>query len=175
MRPGVDYRNLYCVRGEEGGGVIFDCIHEIDYLCWILGPVVDISCSCGKLSDLEMDCEDWAVVILTHESGARSEIHLDYLQRFKQRGCEIAGSEGTLQWRSDGKQPEACSVRLYEDSQSSWSDLYVTDDEDSSGIYMEMMRDFLSDRPSDRLSTFEDGACAVEVARKARVLGECCL
>ncbi len=171
MRPGADYRELYCAKVADGGGVIFDCIHEIDYLRWILGPVIDISCHWSKLSPLEIDGEDWAVIILEHESGARSEIHLDYIQQFKQRGCEIVGSEGTLLWRSEGKQPEACSVRIFETSSKAWSDLHVVEDEDSGNIYEEMMKDFLSEAPSDQLSTFKDGAAAVGLARQARAAG----
>ena len=39
MRPGADYRTLYCASAAAGGGVILDAIHEIDYLIWLFGAV----------------------------------------------------------------------------------------------------------------------------------------
>ena len=36
---GRDYRTLYAARRADGGGVIFDSIHEIEYLAWLLGQV----------------------------------------------------------------------------------------------------------------------------------------
>src|SRR5690606_39630480 len=42
-----------------------------------------------------------------------SEIHLDYLQQHKRRGCEVVGRAGTLLWESEGKNPEHCRVRLF--------------------------------------------------------------
>ncbi|MBG84515.1 MAG: hypothetical protein CMJ40_08220 [Phycisphaerae bacterium] len=172
MRPGVDYRNIYCASMKDGGGVIFDCIHEIDYLSWLLGPVEAITGSCSRLSDLEIDGEDWAVIIMRHRSGARSEIHLDYLQRFKQRGCEIVGSEGTVSWSSSGKSPEDCRVSLFECGQEEWEELYASDPINDGCPYSEMIEDFLSAEPSDRLSTFEDGVRAVQLAHEARKQGQ---
>ncbi|MAB87019.1 MAG: hypothetical protein CML51_06955 [Rhodobacteraceae bacterium] len=172
MRPGVDYRDIYCSKVNDGGGVIFDCIHEIDYLLWLLGPVEGISGTSARLSDLEIDGEDWAVLIMRHASGARSEIHLDYLQRFKQRGCEVIGSEGTVSWSSLGKNPEHCRVSLFECEHEEWKELFSSDPLKHGCPYSEMIEDFLSAEPSDRLSTFEDGVRAVELAHLARKRGQ---
>ena len=110
MRPGVDYRTLYAGRRADGGGVIFDSIHEIDYLAWLLGPVGSVACEAARLGGLDIDVEDHAVMNLAHASGAYSNVQLDFPRRRKSRGCEIVGSEGTLTWHSDGKLPERCIV-----------------------------------------------------------------
>ena len=39
MRKNVDYEKVYCSKFHKGGGVIFDTIHEIDYLWWLFGSV----------------------------------------------------------------------------------------------------------------------------------------
>src|SRR5262249_44881068 len=37
-RPGTDYRKSYSASSERGGGVLLDCIHEIDLALWYFGP-----------------------------------------------------------------------------------------------------------------------------------------
>ena len=139
MRPGTDYRTLYCARREQGGGVILDAIHEIDYLTWFFGPVERVMCEAGKLSDLDIDVEDYAALCMCHSGGTRSEIHLDYVQRTKRRGCEIVGSEGTLVWLSEGKAPECCSVRFYRAVERRWDTLMTSENVDTRRPYMDLM------------------------------------
>jgi predicted dehydrogenase len=122
MRPSVDYRTLY-VASKRAGDIILDCIHEIDYLMWLLGPVARANASGRKLSDLEIEAGDFAAVVLDHRGGSTSLVTLDYLRRCKQRGCEIVGDRGTLIWSSEGKDPEQCSVRLFEASTGQWTTL----------------------------------------------------
>ena len=100
MRSDVDYRDLYCAHKETGGGAILDVIHEIDYLTWLLGPVIAVNCVADKISNLDINVEDFASMILTHQSGARSSVHVDYLKPFKRRGCEIVGDKGMILWQS---------------------------------------------------------------------------
>ena len=64
MRPGRDYRELYAARRAEGGGVVLDAVHEIDYLSWLFGPVARVACRAGKLSDLDIDVEDHALLTI---------------------------------------------------------------------------------------------------------------
>jgi predicted dehydrogenase len=96
--PWEDYRQTYSARADLGGGVIFDAIHEIDYIRWLLGEIVGVFCVAGKLSGLEIDTEDTAALLLRFESGALGEVHLDYIQRTYSRTCQIIGEEGTIHW-----------------------------------------------------------------------------
>ena len=97
----------------EEGGVVLDGIHELDYLGWLFGSIEYVVSETGRLSDLEIQAEDYSSMIIGHCGGVRSEVHLDYLRRAKRRGCEIAGTQGILDWQSEGKAPEDCMVRLY--------------------------------------------------------------
>ena len=88
----------------------------------MLGPVQSCIADTDQISDLEIEAEDYSCMVLQHKSKVRSEIHLDYLRRFKRRGCEIVGSDGSLDWLSEGKNPEQCKVRLYT-SDAGWRTL----------------------------------------------------
>ena len=111
MRKGIDYRNLY-VSSKEQGGVIFDCIHEIDYVQWIFGKGNYHSSKRFKLSNLDILSEDYATISMIHESGFLSEIQLDFIRETKQRGCNIYGSDGIIEWQSLGKNPSTDYVRI---------------------------------------------------------------
>ena len=143
MRPDLDYRKLYCASRKQGGGVLLDCIHEIDYLHWFFGSIEKQGAFIDKLSNLEIDVEDYACLCLKHTQGPVSEIHMDYLRPFKRRGCEIVGDQGMLFWQSEGKNPEQCSVRLYLERIKSWETLYRDDDLDVNMPYQLMIKEFI--------------------------------
>ncbi len=97
-RPRRDYRDNYAVRREEGGGILLDAIHELDYLGWLLGDVVEVFCACGHVSDLAGDTEDLAEITLRFASGALGQVHLDYFRRAYRRTLEVIGAEGVIEW-----------------------------------------------------------------------------
>ena len=169
MRPGADYRTLYCARAETGGGVILDAIHEIDYLTWLFGPVERVTAEAGTIGDLDIDVEDYAALTLTHVGGVRSEIHLDYLQRSKRRGCEIVGTEGTLVWTSEGKSPEQCLVRFRAPGSNGWDTILDEPALDTDAPYAELMRRFLDGNRCDAvLLDVRGGAEALAIAVAAQ-------
>jgi predicted dehydrogenase/RimJ/RimL family protein N-acetyltransferase len=97
--PLEDYRTGYSARRELGGGVLLDvAVHELDYLLWLLGPARAVSAIARRVSDLEIDVEDVALVALELESGAIAEVSVDYLDHCYARGCRIVGAERTLRW-----------------------------------------------------------------------------
>jgi len=96
--PNEDYRSGYSARKELGGGVILDYIHEIDYIRWMLGEVAAVVCFAGKLSQLEIETEDTAEILLRFTRGAVCGVHMDYVQRPYSRTCHIVGESGTIRW-----------------------------------------------------------------------------
>lgn len=169
MRPGADYRELYCSRMESGGGVIFDAIHELDYLMWLFGSVSAVGANKARLSDLDIDVEDFANIVLEHSNGIRSVITIDYLRPWKRRGCEIICQDGMLIWNSEGKQPERCEVRMYQVAKANWEVIFTSDDLDPEQPYIDMMADFFSavEGHQSRLQTLEEARDRLEVALKA--------
>lgn len=166
MRPDGDYKSLYASSRKEGGGVILDAIHEIDYLSWFFGDVLSVTADTGTLSDLEIDVEDYATIIMNHSAGMRSVITVDYLQQYKRRGCEIIGSNGTLIWQSEGKSPEQCIVKLYDKNQSAWEVLYEDRDLNTSRPYEVMIEKFVKaiTQNDTELASVREGASALKVA-----------
>lgn len=113
--PYEDYRKSYSANKHLGGGAILDGIHEIDYIRWFLGEVQQVFCFAGKFSDIEIDTEDMAEILLKFETGAIAEVHLDYIQRTRGRSCYLIGDEGTIIW----EQNEA-TVRFYSAENGYW-------------------------------------------------------
>ena len=62
-RDGADYRNNYIVSGSTAGGIILEESHEFDYVKWLVGPVESVYCASARLSDLDMEAEDTALVV----------------------------------------------------------------------------------------------------------------
>jgi len=162
-RPNVDYRTSYSARADMGGGIVLDAIHEIDYLVWFFGPVDRVTAETGRLSDLAIDVEDYAMLALTHRNGVRSEIHLDCLQRSKRRGCEIVGTDGTLVWTSEGSAPEECLVRFFPPGNNQPETILYDPNLDPATPYIDLLQLYLSNRQTDN-SLLEGRGAADDLA-----------
>jgi len=97
-RPQQDYRASYNARRDLGGGIILDASHEMDYSRLLMGEIVAVSAVAGKLTALDIDVEDAALVLARFADGALGEWHLDTIQRAYTRGAKLVGEEGTLVW-----------------------------------------------------------------------------
>jgi predicted dehydrogenase len=96
--PWEDYRTSYATRKDLGGGVILTQSHEMDYLCWLFGPVKDVASFGGKLSDLDIDVEDVAKILFRFESGMVGSLDIDYLKKPPKRSLEIVTTTGRFYW-----------------------------------------------------------------------------
>lgn len=94
-RPGIDYRDTYSADKNLGGGVSIDLIHEWDYLKYLFGMPEKVFFTCGKKSDLELDCEDYAVYVAEYPDKV-VELHLDYFGRYTIREIMILTNEDTI-------------------------------------------------------------------------------
>lgn len=97
-RPGGDYRKSYSASLSRGGGAILDCIHEIDLALWYFGPGSLLAAVSAPAETLGLEVEGAAEILLKHDSGVLSSVHVNFVQRDYRRGCEVIGSEGTLYW-----------------------------------------------------------------------------
>jgi predicted dehydrogenase len=167
MRPGSDYRQLYAARKQEGGGVILDAIHELDYLSWLFGPIDRVGCRAATLGELDIETEDYAELSLLHAGGVRSLVQLDYLRRQKSRGCEVVGEKGTLIWHSDGKNPERCQVRLFDAEENAWRNLFSIPAVDINLPYFRLMEEFLSEVAGEGSGLLLDAGTAAHELRVA--------
>lgn len=169
-RPGTDYRQSNSARASLGGGIELELSHEIDYVQWLLGNVTSVSGLVDRLSDLQIDADDTAELLLKFSSGAVGSIHMDMAQRSVVRRCRVAGTEGTLEW--DGV---AGKVDRYVPGDG-WVTLHSGDGERNE-MYAEEMRHVLAcvrgeERPfvsgSDALHTIQ----IAQAARRSSAEGQ---
>ncbi len=164
-RPTQDYRQTVTARSDLGGGVLLELSHELDYARWMLGEVAAIDAHTARVSDLEIDVEDVADIVLQFDSGAVGNIHLDMLDRSATRRCRIVGTEGTLTWDLDGHR-----VRCYSAETRQWADVFAVKDFDCNEMYLNQLRHFL-DCVAGRATpavTGEDGLRTLQLVEAAR-------
>jgi predicted dehydrogenase len=101
-RPWQDYRKSYTARRELGGGILLDGSHEIDYVTWLFGAPREVSCMAGRVSQLDVNVEDCATILLVFPDGTRADVHVDFIQRSYTRGCTLVGPAGKLCWDFTG-------------------------------------------------------------------------
>jgi predicted dehydrogenase len=160
-RPGRDYRQTVSAKSVLGGGAVLELSHELDYARWLVGDVEAVAAQVAKVSDLEIDVEDVAQIILKFKSGAIGCIHLDMIQRPPTRACRVTGTEGTLAWDWADRR-----VRHFSAKRGEWADLLVEEEPDRNTMYLEELRHFFAcvkNRQSPAV-TGEDGRRTLEIA-----------
>lgn len=84
-RPNTDYRDSYSSKKEEGGGVLLDLSHEIDYVQWLFGKIEGIKSYQVKVSDLEIDSDDLTMLLGKTEKEVMVNISIDYISKITHR------------------------------------------------------------------------------------------
>lgn len=96
-RPGTDYRKSYSASPESGGAIL-DLIHEVDLALWYLGPASVQAALVLNADSLGLETDGLAEILLRHDSGAISSVHVNFVQRDYRRTCQVIGTEGTIGW-----------------------------------------------------------------------------
>ncbi len=138
-RPGADYRENYGASKEQGGGVILDMIHELDIARWIFGDVEEVTAVAGKRSDLDINVEDTAEIILRHSSGVLGQLGFSYATHGNIRSYHVAGAKGTLEWDFHTK-----AVRIFEAESKQWKTHAEFRDLDFNTPYLDMLKHFFA-------------------------------
>lgn len=165
-RPGTDYRASYSARRALGGGIVLDAIHELDYARWLLGETTHVACIADHVSDLEIDAEDVAAILLRFQNGAIVDVHLDYVQRAYSRSVSLIGALGTARW--DYTQRD---LQLFLAATGAWETVSLFEGEwDPNTMYLDEMRHFVRALDGDEapLADVSSGAASLAVALAAK-------
>lgn len=164
-RPAGDYRQGVSAKTELGGGALLELSHELDYVRWLVGEIQSVSSQIGRLSDLDIDVEDMAEIILHFCNGAIGSVHLDMVQRAATRFCRIIGTEGTIVWDGGSHQ-----VRIYSSKTNAWADLHPLQLIDRNDMYLRELRHFFDcvGGVSEPVISGEEGRRVLQIALAAR-------
>lgn len=172
-RRAVPYKESYSADPLQGG-VLLDCIHEIDLALWYFGKAELQNACVLPATSIGLTVDGLAELHLRHETNVLSSVHLSFVQRTWRRGCEIIGSEGTVSWElksPPGLLPQedaAARVLLYGSDGALKESFPVPSDRDAP--YREEVRHFLNavERGGQTEAPLSCGRDALTIAIEAK-------
>lgn len=137
-RPSRAFNDSYSRFRDQGGGVMFDLVHELDSAIYLFGLIENGQATAGRMSGITEDADDSATISLLMQSGLPVQISLDYVARQPIREYVVVGTRGTFKLNFQTQTLELAderNVRCIKLDESDWAmDL----------TYLTAMRDLLS-------------------------------
>ena len=164
--PERDYRDSYSASKEKGGGVILDLVHELDYIYWFLGDVSKVFSFGGKRSDLEIETEDTAEILMEFENGTIGEVHLDYVQRCPSRNFKLVGASGTI-----SADLITNKVEIFDIASNDWEVVYSDKDFEKNTMYRDEVKhfiDYVQGLIAEPMVSLKDGVKVLQIALAAK-------
>ena len=96
-RPDQDYRESYSAKLSQGGGVLRDLSHELDYINWLFGDMTIISSINTKISDLEIESDDIFTALGKTDKGTLINVTMDYISKMPLRKIMIHTKTNTIE------------------------------------------------------------------------------
>lgn len=96
--PWEDYRSFYMAKRTGGGGSLLDQSHIMDIAHWLFGDVSDVFAMNGNLSDLEVETDDFAEMMIRFQSGMVGVIHQDMFGRKHTKCMDVKCEHGNIFW-----------------------------------------------------------------------------
>lgn len=95
-RPARDYKLSYSSNIEEGGGVLRDLSHELDYLTWMFGSWKRLCSIGGHYSSLDINGEDTFGITMETSQCPLLQVQINYLDRHGRRELIVVTDEHTF-------------------------------------------------------------------------------
>lgn len=96
-RPDQDYRKSYSADINQGGGVLRDLSHELDYINWLFGDIKKIDSINAKVSDLEISSDDIFTTIAVTKSKTIVNLTMDYISKVPMRRMIVHIKNSTIE------------------------------------------------------------------------------
>jgi len=168
-RPDDDYRKSVSSQFKLGGGALLELSHELDYLRWIFGECEWVKANLSRQSNLEIDVEDTAHLILGLMPTADGHqlicsVDLDFIRHDATRLCIAIGKKGSLRWNGI-----TGTVEFYGAGDESWS-LLFSQKERRDESYLTEWKNFIAaiENRDVPLINGEDGLKVVQIIEAAR-------
>lgn len=168
-RPQSDYRYSVSAKSALGGGVLLELSHEIDYLQWLFGDIEWVQGMQCTQSDLEIDVEDSAHLILgfvprLNEVPIVASLNMDFIRHDTTRVCTVIGETGTLRWNA-----LTGAVDVFDRGKHNWENLFEHRHQRDDS-YLAEWRHFLDciETGLSPMITGQDGLATLRVIEAAR-------
>ncbi|MCF8296146.1 MAG: Gfo/Idh/MocA family oxidoreductase [Melioribacteraceae bacterium] len=96
--PYEDYRFSYAAKKELGGGTLKTLSHEIDLALYFFDKIIRVFANIQKISDLEIDVDDYCMVSLVTEGCRSVVLEMDFLNPTPLRQGKILFKKGLLEY-----------------------------------------------------------------------------
>lgn len=96
-REGSNYQASYSASRVKGGGALLDLSHEIDYAQWLFGTIEQCHSFQEKISDLEIDSDDFVTLIAKTNLNVRLTLTIDYISKITHRRIFVNTVESTYE------------------------------------------------------------------------------
>ncbi|MFC1822858.1 Gfo/Idh/MocA family protein [Thermodesulfobacteriota bacterium] len=152
-RPNTNFKNCYSASSLEGGGVLRDLSHELDYMRCIAGSWKRIASIGGTYSELGIESDDIYSLLMEMERCPIASLQMNYLDRRSRREIIINLQGMTIKADLIGNMLEVnreCKRYAVDRNQ----------------MYLDQHKAIIDSR-SDKLCTFREGLEIVHLIEKA--------
>jgi predicted dehydrogenase len=158
--PYTDYRTEYFSRKELGGGAIRTLSHELDLLVYFLGIPEKVSSLTKKISNLEIDVDDFSLIVAKHKD-CFSRVELDFFSLETFRNGSFYGTEGEIHY-------DMIKQNIKVKYRSKTKDQFMTEFEESN-MYIKQMKDFLNfiNGEATRLCSYNEAVSVMKIIEES--------
>lgn len=136
-RKEVDYKTSYSAKKAEGGGVLLDLSHEIDYIQWLFGTIREVKSYQLKISDLEIDSDDCVTCIAKTSNNVIVSVSMDYISKITRREMMVHTMEHTYVL-------DFIANRLVQKDKDAQENVYTSNDLERNTMFLQMHQSILA-------------------------------
>jgi predicted dehydrogenase len=156
-----DWKNLYAVRKDLGGGVLLTEIHEIDLIYCFFGLPKSVYCTGGNRGLDKLDVEDTVQLTLIYDDFS-VQLTICFIHKNKIRQYYIAGTEGSLSW------DEKSNKLLYITSEGITEEYETPSDFTNDSMFLSQAKHFINNwNKIDTENAILSAGCSLKIVESA--------
>jgi len=154
-RPTQNYKKSYSADIRQGGGVLRDLSHELDYATWLFGKIDNIKSINSKVSDLEINSDDIFTAVAITKNKTIVNLSMDYISKIAMRRLVIHIKNHTIE-------ADIINNTLFLYGKDGKKEEIVIDECDRNHTYMKMHQAMISNDIKN-ICSYEEGKDIVNI------------